>query len=132
MLHSEVRIGTSVNKTWQPVTAGVLNIITGGLQAIVALGLIVGIILIGSLDMSGFIDPADLPFVIPVLQLVLGIGVVFTIVSAVIPIIGGVFALQRRKWGWALAGSIIAIFANLILGVLATIFVSLSKDEFES
>jgi len=114
------------------VTAGVLNIITGGLQAIVALGLIVGIILIGSLDMSGFIDPADLPFVIPVLQLVLGIGVVFTIVSAVIPIIGGVFALQRRKWGWALAGSIIAIFANLILGVLATIFVSLSKDEFES
>lgn len=122
---------TSVEKTWKPVTAGVLNIVSGGLQAIGALVLVVVIIFIGSWNMADYIEPADLPFVIPVLQLILGIALVFAIISAVIPIVGGVYALQRRKWGWALAGSIISILGNLPLGVLATIFVSLAKEEFE-
>jgi hypothetical protein len=47
------------------------------------------------------------------------------------PIIAGIYALQRKKWGLALAGSIVAIFGSSIMGVLATIFIALSKDEFE-
>ena len=54
-----------------------------------------------------------------------------SIITTVFPIIGGVFALQRRRWGWALAGSIIAIFRTNVLGILSTIFVSIAKDEFE-
>jgi cytochrome c biogenesis protein CcdA len=120
----------TVEKTWKPVTAGILNIVSGGLQALGALALIVIIIFIGSWNMADYMEPDDLPFVIPVLQLILGIVLVFAIITAVIPIIGGVYALQRRQWGWALAGSIISIFGNLALGVLATIFVSLAKEEF--
>jgi hypothetical protein len=122
---------TSVEKTWKPITAGVLNIVSGGLQALGALVLIIAMIVIGNWNAVDFIEAEDLPFVIPVLQLILGIVLVFAIISAVIPIIGGIYALQRRKWGWALAGSIISIFGNLVLGVLATIFVSLGKEEFE-
>jgi hypothetical protein len=55
---------------------------------------------------------------------------ILSVVSTVFPIIGGVYALQRRRWGWALAGSIIAIFRTSVLGILSTIFVAMAKDEF--
>ena len=78
-----------------------------------------------------FIRPQDLPFVAPILNTVLIIALVLTIIEAVFPIVGGVFALQRKKWGWALAGSIISILGVFQLGVLSTIFVSMAKKEFE-
>jgi len=56
---------------------------------------------------------------------------VLSVIEAIFPILGGVYALQRRKWGWALAGSIIAIIGVFPLGVLSTIFVLMAKDEFE-
>ena len=59
------------------------------------------------------------------------IGVVFLFIVGIFPIIGGIYALQRKKWGLALAGSIVAIFGSSIMGILATIFVALAKDEFE-
>lgn len=45
-------------------------------------------------------------------------------------ILGGVFALGRKHWGWALAGAIGGIFLFFPLGVPATIFVSMGKREF--
>jgi hypothetical protein len=56
--------------------------------------------------------------------------VILSLVEATFPIIGGIFALQRRRWGWALAGSIVAILGTLPLGVASTIFVAMSRDEF--
>ncbi len=41
------------------------------------------------------------------------------------------FALQRRKLGWALADSIMAVPGTFPLGVAAIIFVAISKNEFE-
>jgi len=52
-------------------------------------------------------------------------------------LVGGIFALQRRRWGWALAGSIAAVFASipilrfLPVGIVAIIFTAIAKDEFE-
>jgi hypothetical protein len=57
--------------------------------------------------------------------------IVFSILEIVFPIIGGVFALQRRRWGWALAGSIIAIFGMLPLGIASTVLVIMAKEEFK-
>jgi hypothetical protein len=48
----------------------------------------------------------------------------------IVAIIGGIFALQRRSWGWALAGGIAAVFASPFLGVVAIIFTALSQNEF--
>jgi hypothetical protein len=41
------------------------------------------------------------------------------------------FELQRRKLGCALAGSIMAVPGTFPLGMAATIFVAISKNEFE-
>jgi len=60
-----------------------------------------------------------------------GVLIVILII-ATLAIVGGVYALRRRMWGLALAGSICALVGFVIPGILAIIFVSLSKREFES
>jgi len=45
--------------------------------------------------------------------------------------VGGIYALGRRVWGLALAGSICALVGFGILGILAIIFVILGKGEFK-
>ncbi|UCH50439.1 MAG: hypothetical protein JSV54_05295 [Chloroflexota bacterium] len=109
-----------------------MNIVAGALNALGAIGLIIAIIVIsGSAYIIHFIPPADAPFILPIINTIMVICLVITIIQAVLPIVGGVFALQRRKWGWALAGSIIAILGMFPLGVASTILVSVAKEEFE-
>ena len=123
---------TTVERTWKPTTAGILNIITGSINALGVIGLIIAIISVGSINIMSFLPPAEAPFIAPLLTTILVVVLMFSIIEAVFPIIGGVFALQRRKWGWALAGSIIAIIGNTFpLGVASTIFVAIAKNEFE-
>jgi hypothetical protein len=51
-------------------------------------------------------------------------------IIALFPIVGGIYALRRKKWWLALAGSIVSLIF-FVLGILALIFVLYSKDEFE-
>ncbi len=120
-----------MEKTWKPTTAGILNIITGALSVLSAIGLIFAIIAIGNINIIRFLPPEEAPFIAPLIGTILIVLLVLSIIEAVFPIIGGIFALQRRKWGWALAGSIVAILGTLPLGVASTIFVAISKNEFE-
>lgn len=127
---------TAVKKTWKPTTAGILNIISGAINAISVIAFIIAITATSNrqfiLDaILEVIPPKDLSFAIPLINTILIIIIVLSVIEAVLPIVGGVFAVQRRKWRWALAGSIIAILSVFPLGVLSTIFVAKSKDEFE-
>jgi len=46
--------------------------------------------------------------------------------------VGGVYALQRKKWGLALVGSIAAFFPpKWILGIAAIVLTVLAREEFE-
>ncbi|MFC1903590.1 hypothetical protein ACFLXJ_01625 [Chloroflexota bacterium] len=122
---------TAQQSTWKPTTAGILNIIVGALGVLSAMGLIIALISIGTINIMCFLPPADAPFIAPMITTILIIVLIFSAIYAVFPIIGGVFALQRKRWGWALAGSIIAILGIFPLGVAATIFVAMAKDEFK-
>jgi hypothetical protein len=119
-------------RTWKPITAGILNVITGAINALSAMGLLIAIIAIGHINIVRFLPPEEAPFIEPIVGTILIVLLVLSIIEAVFPIIGGVFALQRRGWGWALAGSIIAILRIFPLGVTSTILVAMAKDEFES
>jgi len=46
-------------------------------------------------------------------------------------IVGGVYALKRARRGWALTGSIVALFPSWPLGIAAIVFTILAKNEFE-
>jgi len=51
----------------------------------------------------------------------------------VVALIGGIFALMRKVWGLALAGSILAIPllpVGTVLGIISLVFVSKRKSEF--
>ena len=123
-----------VQKTWKPIVAGILNIVGGALRILGAFVLLIGVMFFIPVAVTGGPGPVpDMPnCMIPgVLSTVLIIGMVFLLIVGIIPIIGGIYALQRKKWGLALAGSIVAIFGSSIMGILATIFIAMAKDEFE-
>lgn len=110
------------NKTWMSMTAGILDIICGTWQLFIAFILT----FLGGLLR---IVPNIPPMVAPLLAV---LAVPFTILG-ILAIVGGVFALRRKVWGLALAGSIVSLFSLhfFILGIAAVVFTALSKNEFE-
>jgi hypothetical protein len=111
-----------VKRTGKPVAAGILNIIAGAGCVVGALGWGVAGGICGAL--GGF------PFFIP--GFLFGLLAIPAILLGILSIIGGVYALQRRRWGCALAGSIGAILSSHILGLISIILIALSRNEFES
>lgn len=66
--------------------------------------------------------------------MVQGVMVVLAIllaVSSALPLIGGIYAIQRKSWGLALTGSIVAILSLAPVGIVSTVLVALSRNEFE-
>ena len=121
-----------MERTWKPKAAGILSIIAGTIAAVIGL-IVVFLIWLGGAFLEFFLKIASEPNqAIPaVASFEAGILIVVLIIAA-LAIVGGIYALRRRIWGLALAGSICALVPLVIPGILAIIFVSLSKSEFES
>jgi len=114
-----------MEKTSKPTVAGILNIVTGALGIIGAISTFIGFgVVSGALG----IPTGPIPGFVP--GIVLGTAI-FTLIIAILALVGGIFAVQRKMWGWALAGSIAAILVFLPLGIASTILAALSKNEFE-
>ncbi len=102
--------------TWKPTAAGVLAIVSGALNMLVALGF------------SLFV-----PIASSARNAAISVGFVagLFLVTGIIALIGGIFALQRNHWGFSLAGAICAMMPPAtLLGILSTVFVTLARDEF--
>ncbi len=110
-----------MNKTWKPTTGGILSIIAG------AIGVLFGLVLAVAGGILGTILGAFIPFIGGAVVGLFAIPLLLGIVA----IIGGIYALKRRIWGLALAGSICAFFCVWFLGIPAIIFVAIGKGEFE-
>jgi len=63
-----------------------------------------------------------------VLIVLAGLCIIFLIPLAIIAILGGVFAIQRKHFTLALIGGIFSIPS--IIGIVGLILVVMSKDEF--
>ena len=124
----------NVQSTWKPIVAGILDIVGGALSAFGFIGTIVGILFfipVATSVGSGPVPEIDQWLFPGVLETILVIAAIYLLIVSVVPIIAGIYALQRKKWGLALAGSIVAIFGSTLFGILATIFTAMAKDEFE-
>ena len=110
-------------KTWRPTTAGILDIVTGIFTLISVLGLIIGFVVTSSGEIA-----QDVPAFVPGIILIIAIPY---LIIGILGLIGGVYALQRKKWGLALTGSIAITFFWFILGIPAIVFTVQSKKEFE-
>jgi hypothetical protein len=114
-------------ETWMPMTAGILDIISGGFVLLGGFMLLI----LGTVGSS--IMPYFMPQVPPAMAVVIFSSIaVPVILIAILAIVGGIYAMRRKIWGLALAGSIAAFFSPCwYLGVAAIVFTALSKKEFE-
>lgn len=102
-----------------PTIAGVLLIVSAGLKLLGFLGLLgasLFMIVPGSFPNAGLMFPL---LTLPLLAII------------ALALVGGIFSLQRRRWGLVLAGSIVSILPFSLLGIAAIVLVTISRDEFE-
>jgi hypothetical protein len=107
-------------QTPMPLIAGVIILITAGfkmLALLVALGF--GLFVLIWPTSGGVLAAA-------------AVGVIVAIALIVLTLLGGIAALQRRRWGLAMAGAIIAAVPFLPAGVAAITLIALSREEFTS
>ena len=114
-----------MEKTNKPTVAGILAIISGVLGLPWAVCLFIGYgVVTGALGIPTGYIPGFVP------AIVLGMAIP-TLILAILALVGGIYAVQRKIWGLALAGSIAAILVFLPLGIPSLIFAAQSKNEFE-
>ncbi len=94
--------------------AGILTIIGGIVGIGVGASVASGAALYGALTGMGMLGAIGAPLI--------GLGIV--------ALIGGIYAMRRRAWGFALTGAICALFPVVPLGILAIIFVAMGRKEF--
>ena len=109
----------NTNKSWLPLIAGILSIAAGSLILIIIFIFVIGSIIIRMAE-SGLLD-----FDISTLLIIIP-----AMIIAALAIAGGIFAVKRKRWGWALAGSIAAALMPLPLGLAAIILLVISKRDF--
>ena len=113
------KVVEKAGSAWMPLTAGILDLVAG------VPALIIGILVAAGLGALGWLSG------------IAGVGVIMAaigvslIIFAIIAIAGGVFALRKRTWGLALAGSIFALFCAWILGIPAIVFTVMGKKHFK-
>ncbi|MFH1381355.1 MAG: hypothetical protein ABIH70_00480 [Chloroflexota bacterium] len=118
-------------------TGGILSIVSGGLGLLMTVWWLFAISMFKAIfNNPSFYgtSPDKLP---PDFAAIMGIFLIFYAAMGlfyaligILAIVGGVFALQKKRWGVALAGAIGATIVFLPTGIPAIIFVSLGKQEF--
>ncbi|HEX79506.1 MAG TPA: hypothetical protein G4O19_05055 [Dehalococcoidia bacterium] len=121
---------TAATRTWMPMVGGILSIISGSLGFIaiaffLTFGSIFGAAIARDVLLSLGFWHMGLPMTI------IGIIAIILLCISAVAIIGGIYAIQRRGWGMALAGAICSIFPSQVLGILAIVFITISRKEFE-
>ena len=117
------------------LTAGGVLSILGGVLELIGGGIVMGIgiqnIIGGPFwfipDIPSFPGKEIVAGVIPAIIIIVGILI---LALGAIGVAGGISALNRKSFGLSLAGAI-CILPTAILGILAIIFVSVSKKEFK-
>ena len=115
-------------------TGGILTIISSVFSLFIVLMGAVYIILpqaLNASDLSAY-NTNDLPpEVLLGMFTFIGAGIaIFGLVTGLLTVIGGIFALQKKHWGLALTGAICAAMIIFPIGIAATVLVSMARPEF--
>lgn len=118
-----------MENTWMPKVAGILDIVAGSFGIFISCLMVLWLAFfyfMAGIAPGGFDDfPMRFTalFMIP--------WAIFVLAAGILAIVGGIYALRKKKWKLALAGSIGAFFGSSPLGVAAIIFTVMSKSQFE-
>lgn len=113
-----------MDRSWIPTTAGVLDLLAGTLALIGFAALVfIGFILRTAPD----VDQDE--FGIALAQALFAALAMGALLLALLALFGGVCALQRRRFGWALAGAIAAAVLCAPLGVPSLILTVVAEQD---
>lgn len=115
---------------WMPTAGGVLSIVAGSLGLLgsivwLVFGGIFGSAIMRDLFPSSAWQGWGWPLII------VAIFSLFSVLSDIMAVAGGICAIQRKHWGWALAGGICAVIASRVMGIIALVFIAISRKEFK-
>lgn len=110
---------------------GVLILIAGVLAVLMGIG---GIALASmNPDSYGLVPPSGVT--VEEIQEILAVLGIAAFILGFIGVIGGMFAIQKRRFGWAIVGGVTALLGigfliGAALAIIGLILIALSKDEF--
>ena len=110
-----------MKKTRRPINGGILTLLSGAMAIFGAMNYAVGFF-----DSPG-IGKGDIPPFVP--SIIFGVPLM-SIVIGIVAVIGGILAMRRKRWKWALTGAIAGALSLLPLGIPAVILIAISRDEF--
>lgn len=115
---------------------GILSIIAGAWGICLGIGFPLIAILIFNFLPSVFpttpgnsVLPQSFFTILTAIYAILGL---FYVILGVMSIVGGTFALKRKHWGVALAGSITAALITYLFGIPSVILITMARDRFSS
>jgi hypothetical protein len=111
--------------TWMSTTGGILSIIVGVMD-------LIGCLFMGFFTCAGAVFTGDDLFDSSFPAAFFGFIAFYLLIIGILSLIGGIFAVRRKIWGLALTGAIAAFFGGSLLGIIAIVFVIMSKKEFSS
>jgi hypothetical protein len=117
-----------IQTTWKSTGGGMLTIIAGSWNLLIGIGAI-----------AGSADPFGPIYRSIAVGGVLGVGIgTFLVILGIISIVGGYFAIRKKRWALALVGGIcatlpVAVTADIIVFLMATValvFITTGRTEF--
>lgn len=115
--------------TWKPVLAGILDIISGAIGMVGGLYFVILSSIFRAIHQNLGVSQEVILKIEQVISSVSAIPFVLMFIG-IAAIIGGVYALQRRIWAFALAGSILSCMVFPVFGLPAIIITVIARDEF--
>jgi len=115
--------------TWKPTMAGILDIVSGAIGMVGGVYFVVLTSLFRTMHEIMNVDPIIIEQTEQIISRLFAVPFVLVFIG-IISIIGGVYALQRRIWGLALAGSICSCLVFPIFGLPSIIITGLAQEEF--
>ena len=116
-----------MDKSWMPTVAGIVCILTGCLA-------LFAFVMTAAFGLF-FFDAAHMDieeFPVTFIVFAFGVGAACSLLLGALAIFGGISALGRRRWGWALAAAIASTLICPPLGIAAIILVVLSEQELKA
>jgi hypothetical protein len=119
-MHNDLKIG------------GILSIISGAFGILGILMYILIIIMVVYASRTGsyshFPYTSETLFMVYIVYGIMGLAM---LLLGILAILGGVFALKGKHWGWSLAGAIAATITFFPCGIVSIIFIAKSQAEFK-
>jgi hypothetical protein len=124
------KVQETIKLTWKPIMSGILDIVSGAIGMVGGVYFVILSQIFRSMHEILKLDPLVIQKTEEIINRIIAVPFILVFIG-IISIIGGVYALQRRIWVFALAGAISSCFVFPVFGIPSIIITSLAREEFK-